>query len=397
LCSLTLGDPSAGLADCLKVLSIAPGNKEAAERLGKCAILLGDVEHLKKCGMHNLAIKITTWLAKGQQALTVERYMVGLHFAHAILQVSPHCLQALLISIECLIFEEKFPEAVGQIGVVRQRHPNNPKVLYLASLCSYHQENWQETVNILTQLIPIDQNPKNIDLLNKSKKIRQLSNEGKENLRTGKLEEAMLKYEEALTVDPEHPTVNAKFHFNLATIHYNLEDIESCLEECDNAIEINEGHLEARHRRAVCYMDIGDYGEAAQDFYILCILDPTNDEWKDKYKECKKLKMGSSRKDYYGILGVTEEATLEEIKKGYKAEAFKHHPDKHTDPEAKEAEEILFKEITEAYKVLTNEERKWKYDNFISEDDGGCGNCACGSATTPLGYKRKNRANGGGQ
>ena len=70
--------------------------------------------------------------------------------------------------------------------------------------------------------------------------------------------------------------------------------------------------------------------------------------------------MDSSQKDYYEILGVSKDATPEEIRKAYKKLAIKWHPDKHVD-DKKEAEE-KFKEIAGAYSVLSDPEKKREYD-----------------------------------
>lgn len=68
-----------------------------------------------------------------------------------------------------------------------------------------------------------------------------------------------------------------------------------------------------------------------------------------------------SMKDYYKILGVSENATTEEIKQAYKKLAMKYHPDRN--PGDKEAEE-KFKEINEAYSVLSDPEKRKQYDQL---------------------------------
>ena len=67
------------------------------------------------------------------------------------------------------------------------------------------------------------------------------------------------------------------------------------------------------------------------------------------------------KRDYYEVLGVSKEATKEEIKKAYRKNALKHHPDKN--PGDKKAEE-KFKEAAEAYEVLSNDEKKARYDRY---------------------------------
>lgn len=67
------------------------------------------------------------------------------------------------------------------------------------------------------------------------------------------------------------------------------------------------------------------------------------------------------KRDYYEVLGVSKEATKEEIKKAYRKQALKFHPDKN--PGDKKSEDN-FKEAAEAYEVLSNEEKKARYDRY---------------------------------
>lgn len=71
----------------------------------------------------------------------------------------------------------------------------------------------------------------------------------------------------------------------------------------------------------------------------------------------------STIKDYYEILGVKKDASVAEIKKSYRSLALRYHPDRVEESKKKEAEE-KFKEITEAYGVLSDPKKKEMYDKY---------------------------------
>jgi len=76
------------------------------------------------------------------------------------------------------------------------------------------------------------------------------------------------------------------------------------------------------------------------------------------------------KEDYYEILGLSKNATAAEIKKAYRKRAIKYHPDKN--PGDSEAEE-LFKKSAEAYEILSNPDKKAKYDQFGHQAFDGSG------------------------
>ncbi|MDR0332922.1 MAG: molecular chaperone DnaJ [Dysgonamonadaceae bacterium] len=78
----------------------------------------------------------------------------------------------------------------------------------------------------------------------------------------------------------------------------------------------------------------------------------------------------AQKRDYYEVLSVSKTATAEEIKKAYRKKAIQYHPDKN--PDNKEAEE-KFKEAAEAYEVLSDQNKRARYDQFGHAAMGGGG------------------------
>lgn len=76
----------------------------------------------------------------------------------------------------------------------------------------------------------------------------------------------------------------------------------------------------------------------------------------------------STKRDFYEILGIPKEATAEQIKKAYRKKAIQHHPDKNPDDKASEEK---FKEAAEAYEVLSDANKRARYDQYGHQGMGG--------------------------
>lgn len=77
----------------------------------------------------------------------------------------------------------------------------------------------------------------------------------------------------------------------------------------------------------------------------------------------------TSKKDYYEILGLQKNASSDDIKKAFRNLARKHHPDVNKEPDS----DVKFKEINEAYQVLSDPRKRQQYDNFGTSDFSGGG------------------------
>jgi len=80
--------------------------------------------------------------------------------------------------------------------------------------------------------------------------------------------------------------------------------------------------------------------------------------------------MSQKKRDYYEVLGVSKSATEGDIKKAYRKLALQYHPDKNPDDKAAEEK---FKEAAEAYEVLSNQEKRARYDQYGHAGVGGNG------------------------
>ena len=79
----------------------------------------------------------------------------------------------------------------------------------------------------------------------------------------------------------------------------------------------------------------------------------------------------ATKRDYYEVLGVNKNATDDELKKAYRKLAKKYHPD--ANPDNKKEAEAKFKEINEAYEVLSDSQKRRMYDQFGTADPSAAG------------------------
>lgn len=142
--------------------------------------------------------------------------------------------------------------------------------------------------------------------------------------------------------------------------------------------------------RAIVQAALDNDGADAVSFFTECI--------ESVAQGAQSLTMATLVRDYYDVLGVARTATPEELKKAYRRLARQYHPDLHTGPRKLQMEE-KFKELSEAYEVLSDPENRKKYDRFgrnwkeaeayqrAGEQAGGDGAGAWSSQESPTGEK----------
>ena len=89
--------------------------------------------------------------------------------------------------------------------------------------------------------------------------------------------------------------------------------------------------------------------------------------------------MTTQKRDYYEILGVSRNASEDDLKKAFRKLAFEFHPDRNKDKDA----EKKFKEINEAYQVLSDQEKRARYDQFGHAGLSGNGGCLLYTSPSP--------------
>ena len=118
-------------------------------------------------------------------------------------------------------------------------------------------------------------------------------------------------------------------------------------------------YAKALVKRGEVRQALEDYEDAAKDFGAAAQIDSSGFGVQQKLQQAQQQAKRARKKDYYKILGVTKESTDAEIKKAYRKLALKWHPDKNSDTEENKVKaEKMFKEVNEAYAVLSDPQKK---------------------------------------
>ena len=140
-----------------------------------------------------------------------------------------------------------------------------------------------------------------------------------------------------------------------AYIHFKLGSMESSRDCLNKVIEMNPKADESLFHRGSIHIELRDYEAAVRDLSSAFKLFPCSDYREELQRAEKLLKKSLSTEtgaDYYKILGVERNASMETIKKAFKKKALECHPDKHANSseEVKQENELKMKELSQAYR-----------------------------------------------
>lgn len=165
--------------------------------------------------------------------------------------------------------------------------------------------------------------------------------------------------DKCLSIDSEWDLMMLEVHKLYCKAYIKLKDGEKALKSCDDALKYNDRDSETFILKGEAYQILGDHESAVREMKNAVDVDQESNYARQKLFEAQKLLKMSKRKDYYKILDVEKTATTAEIKRAFRKMAMKYHPDKNPDPEAKS----IFNDINEANEVLSDPEKRLRYDN----------------------------------
>lgn len=386
-CYMMLGQYSKALEDAKASVQLDPLFSKGYIRVAKCCTVMGDIvsanqalDQVQTLEPNNSSLSqerttlqnLQKLQADANQALSSGEPRKALFCLDRALEIATASYTLKLLRAECLADLGRYFEAQEVANDMLRLDNTNVEAMFVRGLCLYYEDHVDKAFTHFQQVLRLaPDHHKAKDAFKRAKALRQKKEEGNAAFNSGKFSEAYDLYTQALTIDPKTKSTNAKLYFNRATVAARLKKLKESIDDCTQALNLDEKYLKAQLRRAKSYMELEMYEEAVRDYEAINKSDRTNMEYRQLLQNAKLELKKSKRKDYYKILGIARGASDEEIKRAYRKRALAHHPDRHSgsSEEEKREHEKKFKEIGEAYGVLSDSKKKSRYDNGCDIED----------------------------
>ena len=268
-------------------------------------------------------------------------------------------------------------DTIADTGKVLKLEPDNIEALELRGRAYYILGELDTSINHYRTALKFDPEHKACkdmykvvkQVLDGQKKFEKASSSGDHK----RAVELLLKI---ISIDPNHRHFVPKAKLDLARTYRHLKQYKDAKATLEEVIQLDESNAEAFKVLGQVLMDLEDYEAAIIKLNKAKELSGgTDGSIDEELRKAEAAVKQAKQKDYYKILKVGRRATLKEIKKAYREGALQWHPDKHLGEEDKEKAEKQFQLIAEAYEVLSDEEKRGKYDRgeevFPNQGGGG--------------------------
>ncbi|RKO92667.1 hypothetical protein BDK51DRAFT_11364, partial [Blyttiomyces helicus] len=302
-----------------------------------------------------------------------------------------------LMRAECLVECSNLEEAGRVVGDVLNKDQMNPDALTTRARIVFLLDTHPSTtiIQILQRALSSDPDHKRARLmLRKIKTLEAMKKEGNDAFARSDWEAATAAYTKYLEANDDGGVQKVKVLSNRANVRSKVSKHELAVSDCTAAIDLldrisfpgtdgtsssaadlkNSSNaslfLKIYLRRADCYVKLEMFEEAVRDYSTAETIKPEDPEIARALRSAQQFLRQSKRKDYYKILGVDRDASEGEIKKAYRKLALQYHPDKNASltDEEKDIAEGKFKQVGEAYTVLSDPQKKRMFDSGMDID-----------------------------
>ena len=234
---------------------------------------------------------------------------------------------------------------------------------YLHAFLALNDNNRVEAKNYLQNgLRRSPDNQKLVKAFKLMKKINRSKEAADTFFKAGKYQEAIDGYNTTIKIDVKNKKLKSVLLSNISSCYNKLNKIQDAYKYIKLATVEDPTYAKAFYRKGEIERKMDKWLEAEQSLRRAQGINPKLN-LQNKINEYARHNKVNNKKDLYKTLGVVKKSTKSEIKKAYRKLAMKYHPDKNTEtPETQKEAEKKFKEVTEAYEILSDDKKRRQYD-----------------------------------
>ncbi|KAG2448958.1 hypothetical protein HYH02_005712 [Chlamydomonas schloesseri] len=353
--------------DFKRVLELKPGQKVAEQELQRTLAARSKMEAVQAAVQTAEAAKAEAAKAAGDDedppntaAADLERIKPTLE---SLYEDSPDCVQAQVLEAQLMFAAAEYEQVVAVTGRIVKADDRQLDALVLRGRAYFYLYDHDMAKRHFGEALKYDPDHSAARKeFNKVKDYDRKRSRAEKALEAQDWEAAEMAYIESLHVDREHRKGNEALWFGLCRARAALGRIDLAVTACSNVLILAPGHREAKLRLVRTLLDAERFDEAQVKAREFLSQHQNDGEFHELAREAERRLKMAKRKDYYKVLGVDKSAGDREIKRAYRELAKKYHPDK-VSAEEREASEAQFREIAEAYEVLSDEGKRQAYDS----------------------------------
>ncbi|XP_043464667.1 dnaJ homolog subfamily C member 3 [Leptopilina heterotoma] len=329
--------------DFTNVLALEPNHHEALNGISKVDALRNQLERI-------------------EFLVSKREYSAAVELITAVIEDCPWSPYLRQLRSECNVALGEFMKAIADIRSTTKLVSDNTQGFYSLSLLLYQIGNVDEALTEIRECLKLDHEHKDcFPLYKKIKKIAATLNKAKNAREVNDHEECITLANRVLKEESKESNVRFLAMDLLCVCYTGNNEISEAISSCNDAYDIRK-EPENICNRADAYLAGEMFDDAIRDFKEALDIDPNMQRAKDGLQLAQQRQKLSETRDYYKILNVPRTASKRDITKAYRKAAQKWHPDNFQDGDEKKKAEKKFIDIAAAKEVLTDDEKREKFD-----------------------------------
>ncbi|XP_075446961.1 dnaJ homolog subfamily C member 3 isoform X2 [Ascaphus truei] len=378
---LAMGKSKAAIPDLSRVIELKPDFTSARLQRGQLLLKQGKLDEaeadFKKVLKSNpneqeekeataqllKSDEIQRMFSQGVAAYNQRDYAAAETFLNFILETCIWDAEIREMRADCYINQGEPGKAISDLKAASKLKNDNTDAFYKVSRIYYQLGDHEMSLSEIRECLKLD--PDRKDCFSHYKQVKKLNKEIKtaeEHIQEGRYEDAISKYKGVLKTEPNIPYYSALVQERSCHCYSKNQQSVEAIKVCTEFLQKEPTNVNALKDRAEAYILEELYEEAIRDYETAQQNSENDKQIREGLEKAQKLLKQMEKKDYYKILGVKRSAKKQEIIKAYRKLALQWHPDNFQDEEEKKRAEKKFIEIASAKEVLTDPEKRSRFD-----------------------------------